>query len=153
MSGYADSLRVECAKCHDYWHSRVDRDVVRHGAGRSGVTPDAGKVLVTGAAGGVGSVAVLLLARLGYHVVAVTGRPETHAFLSALGAKEFISRETMNQPCCPLEAQRWAGAVDVVGGGNVGAGAGRNGLRWSGGGLRFGGQFQAGYYGDAVYFA
>lgn len=82
----------------------------------AGVTPDAGKVLVTGAAGGVGSVAVLLLARLGYHVVAVTGRPETHAFLSALGAKEFISRETMNQPCRPLEAQRWAGAVDVVGG-------------------------------------
>ena len=82
----------------------------------AGVTPDAGKVLVTGAAGGVGSVAVLLLARLGYHVVAVTGRPETHAFLSTLGAKEFISRETMNQPCRPLEAQRWAGAVDVVGG-------------------------------------
>lgn len=82
----------------------------------AGVTPDTGKVLVTGAAGGVGSVAVLLLARLGYHVVAVTGRPETHAFLSTLGAKEFISRDTMNQPCRPLEAQRWAGAVDVVGG-------------------------------------
>jgi acrylyl-CoA reductase (NADPH) len=82
----------------------------------AGVKPDSGKVLVTGAAGGVGSVAVLLLAQRGYHVVAVTGRPESHAFLTNLGAKEFISRETMSQPARPLETQRWAGAVDVVGG-------------------------------------
>lgn len=82
----------------------------------AGITPESGKVLVTGAAGGVGSIAVQLLAQRGYHVVAVTGRPETHAFLRSLGAKEFLSREEMCQPARPLEAQRWAGAVDVVGG-------------------------------------
>lgn len=82
----------------------------------AGVQPSSGKVLVTGAAGGVGSVAVQLLAQRGYHVVAVTGRPETHEFLGKLGAKEFIARETMLQPARPLESQCWAGAVDVVGG-------------------------------------
>lgn len=82
----------------------------------AGVKPDSGKVLVTGAAGGVGSIAVQLLAQRGYHVVAVTGRPATHDFLGKLGAKEFISREEMAQPARPLETQRWAGAVDVVGG-------------------------------------
>lgn len=82
----------------------------------AGVKPDSGKVLVTGAAGGVGSVSVLLLAQRGYHVVAVTGRPETQEFLTALGAKEFISREVMQEPARPLESQQWAGAVDVVGG-------------------------------------
>ncbi len=82
----------------------------------AGVKPDSGKVLVTGAAGGVGSIAVQLLAQRGYHVVAVTGRPESHDFLRKLGAKEFISREEMAQPARPLESQKWAGAVDVVGG-------------------------------------
>ena len=81
-----------------------------------GVQPDAGKVVVTGAAGGVGSIAVLLLAQLGYHVVAVTGRPDTHAYLSSLGAKEFLTRDAMLQPARPLENQQWMGAVDVVGG-------------------------------------
>lgn len=81
-----------------------------------GVRPDAGKVVVTGAAGGVGSIAVLLLAQLGYHVVAVTGRPDTHAYLSSLGAKEFLTRDAMLQPARPLENQQWVGAVDVVGG-------------------------------------
>ena len=82
----------------------------------AGVKPDSGKVLVTGAAGGVGSVSVLLLSQLGYHVVAVSGRPETQDFLTALGAKEFIAREVMSKPSNPLESQNWAGAVDVVGG-------------------------------------
>lgn len=82
----------------------------------AGITPDQGKVLVTGAAGGVGSIAVMLLAQRGYHVVAVTGRPQTHAYLSRLGAKEFIDRATLSQPSRPLESQRWAGAIDVVGG-------------------------------------
>ncbi len=82
----------------------------------AGITPESGEVLVTGAAGGVGSIAVALLAQRGYNVVAVTGRPETHDFLSQLGAKRFISREEMSQPARPLETQRWAGAVDVVGG-------------------------------------
>lgn len=82
----------------------------------AGVKPDSGKVLVTGAAGGVGSIAVQLLAQRGYHVVAVTGRPGSHDFLRKRGAKEFISREEMAQPARPLESQKWAGAVDVVGG-------------------------------------
>lgn len=82
----------------------------------AGVTPASGKVLVTGAAGGVGSVSVLLLSQLGYHVVAVSGRPETQDFLTALGAKEFMTREEMSRPAHPLESQNWAGAVDVVGG-------------------------------------
>ena len=83
----------------------------------AGLKPDAAKpVLVTGASGGVGSVAVALLARLGYRVTAVTGRPESEPYLRELGATEFVPRETMSQPCRPLEAQRWSGVVDAVGG-------------------------------------
>ena len=80
-----------------------------------GVTPDRGPVVVTGAAGGVGTIAVTLLARLGYEVAAVTGRPETHDFLRELGASELLDRDTMAAPARPLESQRWAGAVDTVG--------------------------------------
>lgn len=80
-----------------------------------GVTPDKGPVLVTGAAGGVGTVAVSLLAGLGYEVAAVTGRPETHEFLGSLGATQFVSRETMSESPRPLEKQQWAGAIDAVG--------------------------------------
>jgi len=80
-----------------------------------GITPDRGPVVVTGAAGGVGSLAVMLLARLGYEVAAVTGRPETHDFLRDLGASEMIDRETMSAAARALETQRWAGAVDTVG--------------------------------------
>jgi acrylyl-CoA reductase (NADPH) len=84
---------------------------------QAGVRPDAAKpVLVTGASGGVGSVAVALLARLGYRVTAATGRPENRDYLRELGAVEFVGREEMNAPCRPLEAQRWAGVVDTVGG-------------------------------------
>ena len=82
----------------------------------AGVTPDKGKVLVTGASGGVGSVAVSILTKLGYEVAAVTGRPEGADWLRELGAKEILSREEMTQPPRPLETQRWAGAVDTVGG-------------------------------------
>ncbi|OOY49772.1 oxidoreductase [Solemya velum gill symbiont] len=82
----------------------------------AGVKPDSGKVLVTGAAGGVGSIAVLLLSQLGYQVTAVTGRPDTHEYLRLLGASDFISREEMAAAARPLETQKWAGAVDVVGG-------------------------------------
>jgi acrylyl-CoA reductase (NADPH) len=83
---------------------------------RHGLAPGDGKVLVTGAAGGVGSVAVALLARLGHHVVASTGRPETHEYLAKLGAKEFIDRIELAQPVTkPLQAERWSGAVDSVG--------------------------------------
>ncbi len=82
---------------------------------QAGVTPDKGTVVVTGAAGGVGSVAVAVLARLGYTVAAVTGREETHAYLKSLGATELLSREEMSAKPRPLEKQRWAGAVDTVG--------------------------------------
>ena len=82
-----------------------------------GLTPDQGEVLVTGAAGGVGSVAVALLARLGYSVAAVTGRPETEGYLRDLGAARIIPRaelaETVKRP---LEAETWAGCIDAVGG-------------------------------------
>lgn len=82
---------------------------------RHGVTPDQGEVLVTGAAGGVGSVAVALLAKLGYTVVASTGRPAEADYLKALGAAEIIDRTTLSNPGKPLAKERWAGAVDTVG--------------------------------------
>lgn len=83
---------------------------------KNGLTPSAGSVLVTGAAGGVGSVAIALLARLGYHVIASTGRAETEtAYLASLGAAEVIDRATLSAPGKPIGAERWAGAVDSVG--------------------------------------
>jgi acrylyl-CoA reductase (NADPH) len=82
-----------------------------------GVTPDKGVVLVTGAAGGVGSVAVALLSRLGYTVAASTGRPDTHDYLHALGAADIVDRATLaTPPGRPLESERWAGCIDAVGG-------------------------------------
>ena len=84
---------------------------------KHGLKPGAGEVLVTGAAGGVGSTAVALLAKLGYHVVASTGRPEQGEYLKALGAAELIDRATLSEkPTRPLDRERWAGAVDAVGG-------------------------------------
>jgi acrylyl-CoA reductase (NADPH) len=80
-----------------------------------GVTPDKGPVLVTGAAGGVGSVAVTLLAKLGYKVIASTGRREEHAFLTSLGATEIIDRAELAGPAKPMGRERWAGAIDVAG--------------------------------------
>ncbi len=82
---------------------------------KHGVTPAAGEVLVTGATGGVGSIAVALLTKLGYQVVASTGRPHEADFLKKLGAKEIIDRDTLNKPGRPLAKERWAGAVDTVG--------------------------------------
>ena len=76
-----------------------------------------GPVLVTGAAGGVGSVAVALLAAAGYEVAAVTGRPETEGYLRALGATQIVPRETINETVKrPLESETWAGCIDAVGG-------------------------------------
>lgn len=83
---------------------------------RNGVTPDKGDILVTGAAGGVGSVAVAILSKLGYAVTAATGRPEETPFLTALGAKHIIDRAEFTQPGRPLGKERWAGAIDVAGG-------------------------------------
>lgn len=82
-----------------------------------GIAPDAGEVLVTGAAGGVGSVATALLAQRGFRVVASTGRAETHDYLKSLGAAEVIDRSAFAEPAKrPLESERWAGCIDSVGG-------------------------------------
>lgn len=81
----------------------------------AGVTPADGPVIVTGAAGGVGSLSVALLARLGFEIAAVTGRPETQDYLRELGATTFLTREEMNEPARPMESETWAAAVDTVG--------------------------------------
>lgn len=80
-----------------------------------GVTPDHGEVLVTGAAGGVGSVAISLLAHLGYTVVASTGRLDESEYLLGIGASEVVDRAELSEPGRPLARERWAGAVDSVG--------------------------------------
>jgi acrylyl-CoA reductase (NADPH) len=82
---------------------------------RHGVTPERGPVLVTGAAGGVGSIAVALLSKLGYEVVASTGRPEEGDWLKALGASEIVHRDEFAAPGKPLQKERWGGVVDSVG--------------------------------------
>jgi acrylyl-CoA reductase (NADPH) len=82
-----------------------------------GLTPAKGEVLVTGAAGGVGSVATAILAALGYEVAGVTGRPETEDYLKSLGATRIVAREEINETVKrPLESENWAGCVDAVGG-------------------------------------
>jgi len=82
---------------------------------RFGMTPDSGTMVVTGASGGVGSVAVALLARLGWRVAAVTGRPEEADYLESLGAREVIDRAELAEPGKPLQSQRFAAGVDTVG--------------------------------------
>jgi len=84
---------------------------------KHGLTPSDNPVLVTGAAGGVGSVATAILANLGYKVAGVTGRPETADYLTSLGASEIIPREEINETVKrPLEGERWSGCIDAVGG-------------------------------------
>ena len=84
---------------------------------QQGLTNGSGPVLVTGAAGGVGSVAVAILANLGYNVAAVTGRPAVGQYLKSLGAKQIVARDDINETIKkPLEAETWAGCVDAVGG-------------------------------------
>lgn len=80
-----------------------------------GVTPDSGEIVVTGAAGGVGSVATMLLAAKGYQVAAVTGRASEAEYLKSLGAASVIDREELSGKPRPLAKERWAGAVDVAG--------------------------------------
>ena len=82
---------------------------------RAGVAPARGAVVVTGAAGGVGSVAIALLAKLGYTVIASTGRPAEAGYLKGLGATEVIERKELTGPVRPLSKERWAGGIDAVG--------------------------------------
>ena len=82
---------------------------------QQGVNPDQGEILVTGAAGGVGSVAISLLAKLGFKVVASSGRPEEKDYLLSLGATQVMDRNELSEKGRPLAKERWAGAIDVVG--------------------------------------
>ncbi len=82
---------------------------------RHGLTPQSGPVVVTGAAGGVGSVAIALLSKLGYHVIASTGRLAEEPYLRELGAAEVIDRAELSGPAKPLAKERWAGGIDSVG--------------------------------------
>lgn len=87
-----------------------------------GLTPESGEILVTGAGGGVGSVAVAILAKLGYQVAASTGRSETHDYLRDLGATSIVERSEIAEPSGrPLDKERWAGAIDSVGGSTLAA--------------------------------
>ena len=82
---------------------------------RHGLSPARGPIAVTGAAGGVGSVAIALLAKLGFAVHAVTGRPQEADFLKGLGAAEIVERKELAGPAKPLAKERWAGGIDAVG--------------------------------------
>lgn len=95
-AGYAAMLAVLALEAHE-------------------VTPDKGPVLVTGAAGGVGSVATAVLGKLGYRVIAATGRPQDADYLRSLGAAEVIDRAELSTAGRPLGKERWAGAIDVAG--------------------------------------
>ena len=82
---------------------------------KADITPDKGPIIVTGASGGVGSVAISLLSKLGYHVIASTGRVSEEAYLKDLGAAEIIDRAELSEPGRPLGKERWAGGIDSVG--------------------------------------
>lgn len=81
-----------------------------------GIAPDAGEILVTGASGGVGSIAIALLAKAGYTVVASTGKLDESAYLKALGASDVMDRAALSEAGKPMQRERWAGVVDAVGG-------------------------------------
>ena len=83
---------------------------------RSGLAPGQGPIAVTGATGGVGSIAIAALARLGYEVTAISGKDDARDYLTSLGAREILSRTTLTMGTRPLETARWAGAIDAVGG-------------------------------------
>jgi acrylyl-CoA reductase (NADPH) len=127
--GYAEKARVRASHLVHRPHSLSARRAMAIGTAgftamlavmgleRHGLQPGTGDVLVTGAAGGVGSIAVVLLSQLGYRVVASTGRPQLRAYLSELGAADLIERAALAAPPSrPLGTERWAGAIDAVGG-------------------------------------
>ncbi len=82
---------------------------------KAGINPSSGPIVVTGANGGVGTVAIAILSKLGYHVIASTGRPQEADFLVGLGASEIIDRNELSEPGKPLGKERWAGGIDAVG--------------------------------------
>src|SRR3978361_1210015 len=82
---------------------------------KHGLKPADGPIAVTGAAGGVGSVATAVLSKLGYHVIASTGRPSEAGYLKGIGAAEGIDRRELSGPAKPLAKERWAGGIDTVG--------------------------------------
>jgi len=90
-----------------------------HRLEQNDLRPENGKVIVTGATGGVGSLAIQMLAQLGYHVVALTGKDSEHDYLKSLGAAEILSRKDMAMGTRPLERAQWAGALDAAGGGTL----------------------------------
>ena len=107
--------RVHGRGDHGHRYGRLYGHAVRAGAGAQRRHPADGPVVVTGAAGGVGSVAIALLAKLGYQVIASTGRAGEADYLKGLGASEIIDRAELSAPARPLGKERWAGAVDAVG--------------------------------------
>ncbi len=126
--GYAEKARVKAAHLIKVPQGLTTRRAMAIGTAgftamlavmaleEHGLSPEKGEVLVTGAAGGVGSIAVCVLAKLGYRVVASTGRREQHDYLRGLGASDFLDRaELAKPPTRPLDAERWAGAIDAVG--------------------------------------
>ncbi len=126
--GYAEIARV-CADCVVPLPTGVSlRDAMALGTAgftaamavmrmeQNGQTPDSGKIVVTGATGGVGSVAIDILAGKGYEVVGFTGKTDQHDYLKSLGASEFINRHELEMGTRPLEAATWGGAVDNAGG-------------------------------------
>src|SRR5579884_1642176 len=126
--GYAEKARVKAAQLVRRPDGLGAREAMAIGTAgftamlavmaleRHGLAPGAGEVLVTGAAGGLGSIAIAVLAKLGHQVTASTGRPATHDYLRRLGAAAIIDRgELATAPARPLQTERWAGAVDAVG--------------------------------------
>ncbi|MSQ88535.1 MAG: acryloyl-CoA reductase [Betaproteobacteria bacterium] len=111
VSGGFDSFSVVALGIAAYTAAVAVEELIAHG-----VSPDKGKVAVTGATGGCASFVIDMLAGLGFHVVAVTGKPEAAGYLRELGAKEIIGRDAIAPGAKALETQLWAGAIDAVGG-------------------------------------
>ena len=116
-----------------------------------GITPQRGDILVTGANGGVGSIAIALLADLGYRVVASTGRLEEADYLRSLGAADVIDRRTLSEPGAPIARERWAGAVELGRQSYAGERAGADAVPRRGNGLRPGSGCRSSRNGSAVH--